>query len=42
MTADLVGISLAVDGDFWLLHPVGHREGRQLPLETVIAALRRP
>ncbi len=42
MTADLVGISLAVDGDSGYYIPVGHREGQQLPLETVIDALRPP
>ena len=42
MTADLVGISLAVDGDSGYYIPVGHREGEQLPLETVIEALRPP
>ncbi|MCC6802407.1 MAG: DNA polymerase I, partial [Anaerolineae bacterium] len=42
MTADLVGISLAVDGDSGYYIPVGHREGQQLALETVIEALRPP
>ncbi|MEO8393742.1 MAG: DNA polymerase, partial [Chloroflexota bacterium] len=42
MTAELVGISLAVEGDSAYYIPVGHRDGEQLPLETVIAALRPP
>ncbi len=40
--ADIVGISLAVQaGHGWYI-PVGHRGGRQLPLQTVIDALRGP
>ncbi|MEO8396472.1 MAG: DNA polymerase I, partial [Chloroflexota bacterium] len=42
MTAELVGISLAVNGDSAYYIPVGHRDGQQLPLETVLAALRPP
>jgi len=44
MLADLVGIALAVDGESSYYIPVGHlRElGQQLPLETVIEALRKP
>ncbi|MFZ6031551.1 MAG: DNA polymerase I [Chloroflexota bacterium] len=44
MSAELVGISLAVDGERGYYLPVGHRLDRdaQLPLEQVIAALRRP
>lgn len=42
MTARLVGISLAVDGDSGYYIPVGHNEGEQLPLDTVIEALRQP
>jgi DNA polymerase-1 len=43
MTAALVGISLAVDGGKGYYIPVGHQGGeRQLPLETIIAALRGP
>ena len=42
MSADLVGISLAVDGDSGYYIPVGHRNGEQLPLDTVIEALRPP
>src|SRR3990172_8739657 len=44
MLADLVGIALAVDGDSSYYIPVGHRRelGQQLPLETVIEALRKP
>jgi DNA polymerase I len=42
MTADLVGISLAVrEGEGWYI-PVGHRTGTQLPLEQVLSALRSP
>jgi DNA polymerase I len=40
MAADLVGISLAVDGDTGYYIPVGHRNGEQLPLQTVLDALR--
>lgn len=40
MTANLVGISLAVqEGEGWYI-PLGHRTGQQLPLEQVIPALR--
>ncbi len=42
MIANLVGISLAVDGESAYYIPVGHREGKQLPLDTVIDALRPP
>ena len=56
MSAELVGISLAVDGERGFYVPVGHRVagedgqadmfaqpvGDQLPLDTVIAALRAP
>ncbi len=42
MTAQLVGISLAVTiGEGWYI-PVGHRAGKQLPLEQVLSALRTP
>jgi DNA polymerase-1 len=42
MTASLVGISLAVkEGEGWYI-PIGHRQGKQLPLEQVISALRGP
>ena len=42
MTADLVGISLAVkDGEGYYL-PVGHQAGVQLPLEQIISVLRGP
>ncbi len=42
MTASLVGISLAVkQGEGWYI-PIGHRQGKQLPLEQVISALRGP
>ncbi len=42
MTAALVGISLAVkENEGWYI-PVGHRSGKQLPLEQVISALRSP
>ncbi len=39
MRARLVGISLAVDPHHGHYIPLGHREGRQLPWETVRAAL---
>jgi DNA polymerase I len=40
MTAELVGISLAVtEGEAWYI-PVGHRAGKQLPPEQVLSALR--
>ncbi|MCI0792955.1 MAG: DNA polymerase I, partial [Chloroflexi bacterium] len=40
MRADLVGLSFSVEpGKAWYV-PVGHREGIQLPLETVLARLR--
>lgn len=44
MRADLVGISLAVDGNRGVYIPVGHQLalGNQLPVETVIEALRGP
>ena len=56
MSADLVGISLAVDDERGYYLPVGHRRvsgegqpdmfappiGEQLPLDTIIAALRGP
>jgi DNA polymerase-1 len=44
MRADLVGISLAVDEDEGYYLPVGHLPelGPQLPLETVLEALRAP
>ena len=44
MRADLVGISLAVDENEGWYIPVGHQAelGRQLPLEKVIDALRKP
>ncbi|GAB4581108.1 MAG: DNA polymerase I [Anaerolineales bacterium] len=42
MRAELVGISLATQpGAGWYI-PVGHREGQQLPLATVLEALRGP
>jgi DNA polymerase-1 len=42
MTATLVGISLAVkEGEGWYI-PLGHRAGKQLPLEQVISVLRIP
>lgn len=40
MRAVLVGIALSADGETGYYIPVGHAEGRQLPLETVIEALR--
>jgi DNA polymerase-1 len=44
MRADLVGISLAVEEDLGYYIPVGHLPGlgMQLPLETVLEALRGP
>ncbi|MFN8528902.1 MAG: DNA polymerase I [Anaerolineae bacterium] len=42
MAADLVGISLSIDGVTGYYIPVGHHEGQQLPLERVITALRPP
>jgi DNA polymerase I len=40
MAGELVGISLSIDGNTGYYIPVGHKEGRQLPLQTVIDALR--
>ncbi len=42
MTADLVGISLAVDDQDAYYIPVGHTEGTQLPVGRVLDALRPP
>lgn len=42
MQADLVGIALAVDGETGYYVPVGHHEGKQLPLQQVVDALRLP
>ena len=44
MRAELVGISLAVEPGYGFYIPVGHRQeaGAQLPLQTVIEALRGP
>ena len=44
MRADLVGISLAVDEAQGFYIPVGHRaeSGKQLPVEVVLDALRKP
>jgi DNA polymerase-1 len=42
MLAQLVGISLAVDGERGYYIPVGHKSGQQLPLQQVIDALRPP
>ncbi len=42
LKADLVGISLAVDGDSAYYIPVGHHSGQQLALDRVIEALRPP
>lgn len=42
MQAELVGLSLATQpGQGWYI-PVGHRQGQQLPLPTVLEALRGP
>ena len=40
MSAELVGIALAVDGETGYYVPVAHQEGEQLPIDTVIDALR--
>jgi len=40
MQAELVGISLAVSGEGGYYIPVGHKEGKQLPLEQVLAAIK--
>ncbi len=40
MAAVLVGIALAVDGETGFYIPVGHEVGQQLPLKTVIDAIR--
>jgi DNA polymerase-1 len=40
MAAELAGLSFAVDGGLAWYVPVGHREGQQLPLEEVLAAVR--
>jgi len=42
MQAELVGISLAVSSEGGYYIPVGHKEGTQLPLEQVLAALKDP
>jgi DNA polymerase-1 len=42
MQAELVGIALATNGDIGYYVPVGHQSGKQLPLKTVIDALRPP
>ena len=42
MAGTLVGISLAVDGETGYYVPVGHQSGEQLPLKTVLDALRSP
>jgi DNA polymerase-1 len=42
MQADIVGISLAVREGQGYYIPVGHRAGNNLPLEQVIAALKKP
>ena len=44
MNAQLVGISIALDGDEGYYIPVGHKQGgdAQLPLSTVIKALQKP
>lgn len=40
MQADLVGISLSVDGRSAYYVPVGHRSGNQIPMQTVIDMLK--
>lgn len=42
ISAKLVGISLAVNGESGYYIPVGHNEGEQLALETVLDAIRAP
>jgi DNA polymerase-1 len=42
MSAELVGISLAVNEDGGYYIPVGHKTGEQLPLKEVISALKGP
>ncbi len=42
MQANLVGISLAVEPEAGYYIPVGHLQGQQLPLQTVLDALRGP
>ncbi len=42
MTAGLVGISLAMKAGEGYYIPVGHKDGKQLPLKKIIAALQRP
>jgi DNA polymerase-1 len=42
MQAELVGISLAVSGEGGYYIPVGHKEGKQLPLDQVLAAIKDP
>ncbi|GAB4520495.1 MAG: DNA polymerase I [Anaerolineae bacterium] len=42
MQAELVGISLSVDGQTGYYVPVGHRHGKQLPLLKVLDALQAP
>ncbi|MBC8099506.1 MAG: DNA polymerase I [Armatimonadetes bacterium] len=42
MQAELVGIALSTDGQTGYYIPVGHQEGRQLALQTVLDALRAP
>ena len=41
MQADLVGISISIQPGKGYYIPVGHKEGRQLSIEQVLAALRR-
>ncbi|MDX1991078.1 MAG: DNA polymerase I [bacterium] len=40
MSGDLVGIALATNGEAAWYIPVGHREGKQLPLQQVLDAIR--
>ncbi|MCU0498042.1 MAG: DNA polymerase I [Anaerolineae bacterium] len=42
MAGELVGIALSIDGEVGYYIPVGHQEGRQLPLQRVIDVLRAP
>lgn len=42
MVAELVGIALAVNGETGYYIPVGHDSGTQLPMQTVLDAIRVP
>jgi len=42
MQAELVGISLAIEPNSGYYVPVGHQQGKQLPLQAVLDALHKP